>query len=107
VAALFAEYESFGDGIVKMIALEHRVPELGPLLAGGRQVHRAWIERVFARWLEGCRPAERERRTVALIAATDVLTWKVVRREQGLSARAAEQVMESLVAGLTRSWDRS
>ena len=96
LAALTAEYEELGDGIVKMIALEGRVPELGPMLAGGRAVHRRWIERVFAAALTGLSRAERERRTVALIAATDVLTWKVIRREQGLGRKPTREVMTDM-----------
>jgi AcrR family transcriptional regulator len=91
---LLSEYEEYGDGIVRMIALEERVAELAPLLAGGRAQHRAWIQRVFAPALEGCTRAERGRRTVALIAVTDVLAWKVVRREQGLGPKATREVMQ-------------
>lgn len=104
VAALLAEYEDLGDGIVKMIALEGRVPELAPILARGRAVHRGWIERVFADALESQPPAERERRTVALIAATDVLTWKVVRREQALAANPTRKVMTEMTRALLESW---
>lgn len=104
VAAMIAEYEQVGDGIVRTIALEGRVPELTPLLAHGRSVHRGWVERVFREVLEGTSAAEREHRTVALIVATDVLSWKVVRREQGRSRSDSERVITSLVDGLLRSW---
>ncbi len=94
------EYEEIGDGIVRMIALEGRVEELTPLLAQGRAVHRAWVERVFAQWLPESPGTERERRTVALIAATDVLTWKILRREQGLRRDEAEATMRETVLAL-------
>lgn len=100
VAMIVDEYEEIGDGIVRMIALEGRVEELTPLLAQGRAVHRAWVERVFARWLPESPEAERERRTVALIAATDVLTWKILRREQGLRRDEAEATMRETVLAL-------
>lgn len=100
VAMIVDEYEEIGDGIVRMIALEGRVEELTPLLAQGRSVHRAWVERVFAQWLPEARGAERERRTVALIAATDVLTWKILRREQGLRRDEAEATMRETVLAL-------
>ena len=103
VAMLVDEYERIGDGIVRMIALEGRVEELVPLLAGGRAVHRGWVERVFAAWLTVERADERERRTVMLIAATDVLTWKILRREQGLSRGDVEAAMrESVLAQIDR-----
>ena len=93
------EYEEIGDAIFRMIALEARVEELTPLLAHGRGVHRAWVERVFAEWLPK-RGAERERRTVTLVAATDVLTWKILRREQELSREEAELAMRETVTAL-------
>jgi AcrR family transcriptional regulator len=99
VAMLVDEYEEIGDGIVRMIALEGRVEELAPLLAQGRAMHRGWIERVFAIWLRA--PGrERERRTVMLIAATDVLTWKILRREQGLARPDTESAMRESVLAL-------
>ena len=103
VAMIVDEYEEIGDGIVRMIALEGRVEELTPLLAGGRSVHRAWVERVFAESLPPRAGAERERRTVMLIAATDVLTWKVLRREQSLSRTDAERAMREAVLALLGS----
>jgi AcrR family transcriptional regulator len=99
VAMLVDEYEDLGDAIVRMIALEGRVEELAPLLTQGRAVHRGWVERVFAAWLPAA-GAERERRTVMLIAATDVLTWKILRREQGLTRRNAERAMRESVLAL-------
>jgi AcrR family transcriptional regulator len=100
VEMIVGEYEVIGDGIVRMIALEGRVGELTPLLAHGRAVHRAWVERVFAQWLPKSRGAEREGRTVTLIAATDVLTWKILRREQGLGRDATEAAMRETVLAL-------
>jgi AcrR family transcriptional regulator len=99
VAMLVDEYEELGDAIVRMIALEGRIEELTPLLARGRAVHRGWVERVFVAWLPAA-ASERERRVVMLIAATDVLTWKILRREQGLSRRDAEAAMRESVLAL-------
>ncbi len=100
VAMLVDEYEDIGDAIVRMIALEGRVEELGPLLEHGRAIHRRWVERVFADALVAAGDVERERRAVMLIAATDVLTWKILRREQGLGRRAAEAAMRESVLAL-------
>ncbi len=104
VTALMGEYEKIGDGVVRMLALEGRVKELTPLLEHGRSVHRAWVQRVFAADIDGLSSAERERRTVALIAATDVHTWKVIRREQRCSPQHTEAIVADLVDGLIRSW---
>jgi AcrR family transcriptional regulator len=100
VAMLIGEYEELGDAIVRMVALEDRVEELVPLLAHGREVHRAWVQRVFAEAIPRSPQVERKRVTAGFIAATDVLTWKILRREQGLSRRAAEMAMRDLVDAL-------
>jgi AcrR family transcriptional regulator len=101
VAMLVGEYEELGDAIVRMLALDGRVEELTPLLARGRAVHRDWVERVFAASLAP--GPERERRVAMLIAATDVLAWKVLRREQGLTRHDAETAMrESVLALIAR-----
>ena len=45
---------------------------------------------------------------MTLIAATDVLTWKILRREQGLGRDATEAAMrETVLALIERSAGRS
>lgn len=100
VAMLVAEYERVGDSIVRALALEERVPEMTDLLEQGRQAHRSWVKRVFADALPPQRGAEHDRRTAMLVAATDVLTWKLLRRDQGLSRRATEIAMRETVEAL-------
>lgn len=100
ITALVDEYEDIGDAIVRMLALEERVPELSALLTQGRAVHRAWVQRVFADALPPGRGAERDRRTAMLVVATDVLSWKLLRRDQGLSRRAAERAMGEMAQAL-------
>ncbi|MBK5231966.1 MAG: TetR/AcrR family transcriptional regulator [Thermoleophilia bacterium] len=100
VAMIFDEYEEIGDSIVRMITLEGRVDELTALLSHGRKVHRAWVQRVFAAALPHASGIERDRRTAMFVAATDVLTWKILRREQGLSRRAAQAAMRETVEAL-------
>ena len=101
VAVLVDEYERVGDAIVRMLALEQRVEEMTALLSQGRRVHRAWVERVFVDALRAARGAERTRRTAMLVAVTDVLTWKLLRRDQGLSRRATQEAMSEMVRALT------
>jgi len=103
VATIVDEYEDLGDTIVRMIALEGRIDELAPLLDSGRAVHRGWVERVFGEYLPGP-GAMRERRVVMLMAATDVLTWKILRREQGLDRTEAETAMRESVTALVASF---
>lgn len=101
VRMIVNEYEELGDVIIRFISLEGRVEELGPLLAGGRAVHRAWVERVFSDLLPPGAGRDRRRAVAMLIAATDVLTWKILRREQRLSRPETELAMRGSVLALT------
>ena len=84
-----------------MLAEEHRIPGLEGVAAEGRERHRAWVEAAFADQL--ARAAPRERRTVlaALLAATDVYVWKLLRRDLGLDRRASQAAVERLVHGIS------
>ena len=62
--------------MVRLLALEEKVPSLQPLLAHGRESHREWVETDVRRAPE---------LTPELVVATDVYTWKLLRRDQGLS----------------------
>ncbi|HMT06074.1 MAG: TetR/AcrR family transcriptional regulator [Solirubrobacterales bacterium] len=103
---LVSEYESLGDTIVRFISLEGRVEEIGPLLTGGRTVHRSWVERVFSDWLPSRAGNDRKRSVAMLVAATDVLTWKVLRREQGLNHRETELAMRCSVLSLLEGFGK-
>jgi AcrR family transcriptional regulator len=72
VEALVGDYETTGDTIVRLLALEERVPALQPLLARGRASHREWVETMF-----GAPELAPE-----LVVATDVYSWKLLRRDQ-------------------------
>jgi AcrR family transcriptional regulator len=78
VAALIEDYEVTGDGVIRALASEERVPSLRPLLAQGRAGHRQWVEDMFAR----------PDLVLELILATDVYAWKLLRRDQALSREA-------------------
>ena len=41
---------------------------------------------------------------LALYAATDVFSWKLLRRDLGLSRRATQQVITDMVEALLASW---
>jgi AcrR family transcriptional regulator len=99
VARLFDDYEVIGDRVIGMLAEEHRIPGLELVAAQGRDRHRAWVEAAFAAQLHD-RPA-RIRRAVltALLVATDVYVWKLLRRDLGLDRKAAEATVERLVRG--------
>lgn len=103
VAALLTDYEETGDAIWRTLALEERYPPLAHLLATGRAGHRAWVEDTFAPTLEVLDGPEREQRVTLLVAATDVYTWKLMRRDMGMSRDAVSAALRELLTNLTRS----
>lgn len=103
---LAADYEQSGDFIVRLLALEERIPAIQPVVARGRREHRKWVARTFPGALSDRDGAERERRLDLLVAATDVYTWKLLRRDRRLSKRAtAEAITELLQALYTNDRD--
>ena len=96
VEALVEDYELTGDAVVRFLALEEKVPSLGPVLALGRMGHREWVETMF-------RAPEL---VPELVVATDVYTWKLLRRDQGLSrdetVASILKIVEALLDRRTR-----
>lgn len=95
VRVLVDHYEEMGDRIMRLLADEDRVPELRTVVDGGRAFHREWCARVFA-------PSS-PRRLAQVVAVCDVYTWKLLRRDSGLSRRQTEialvELLEPLVKG--------
>ncbi|MGE3811601.1 MAG: TetR/AcrR family transcriptional regulator [Candidatus Nanopelagicales bacterium] len=99
VRQVFDDYESIGDRVVRMLADEHRIAGFAEVAAEGRERHRAWLAAAFARDLAAYRGRDRSRRLDALVAATDVYLWKLLRRDLGRSRADAERVVVQLVHG--------
>ena len=97
------DYETSGDATFRLVALAGRVPELDQVLQGGRRAHRAWIEHVFAPQLKGMRGKRRERTVTLLATSLDVLVWKSLRRDQGLSPDQTGDHLRVLVEGTLAS----
>ena len=95
-------YERFGDAIVRLLAQEDRVPLIREVTEHGRSEHAKWVSRAFSGVLERLDIRARKLRFAQLMAATDVLFWKVLRRDLGLSRRDTEQAITEIVEGLCR-----
>ena len=96
VEALLEDYEITGDAVVRFLALEEKVPSLAPVLAAGRKGHREWVEAMF----------QAPELVPELVVATDVYTWKLLRRDQGLSRdetfASILKIVEALLERRTR-----
>ena len=100
VRNVIAHYERWGNNRLRMISQEHRIPVVRQDAEIGRRYHRAWVERTFAPLLRGRRGASRERRVVGLVALTDLYTWKLLRRDLGLSQAETERTLIELIEAL-------
>ena len=96
---LFDDYEEIGDRVIRMLAEEGRIPAFATAAEIGRAQHRGWVEAAFASGLEALPPRERRDATTALVAATDVYVWKLLRRDLGLERGAAQTIVTRLVRG--------
>jgi AcrR family transcriptional regulator len=98
---LIDSYERWGDEQLHLLAQERRTATMADAVAGGRRYHRAWVERVFAHRLGDLPAQQRKRRTAELVAVTDLHTWRILRRDLGLSRDETEAAVRDLVERLT------
>ena len=94
VTRLVDRYEDMGDANVRMLELEGRVPAIDHLLDVSRTGHRAWIERTL---LPDGVSGDLEQVVLALYAATDVMVWKLLRRDLGQTRPAPESIILRVV----------
>lgn len=100
VEDLADHYERFGDRILWMLAQEAREPVLKNLADLGRIYHLQWCRQAFAPALGKLRGAKRERRLAQFVTCTDIYTWKLLRRDRGLSASQTKVAMRELLEPL-------
>jgi AcrR family transcriptional regulator len=97
VRVLYDSYDRDGDAVLRLLAQEGRIPAVHEMADAGRHWHRGWVERTFEPLLGGLKGARREQRLVQLIVATDLLVWKLLRREMDLGRKAAERIVINMV----------
>ena len=109
---LVVHYEAEGRLVLNLLAQEDGAdPLVRRAVEAGRAFHRAWVRRCFASWLGDAgrvEPAERwsaavteteadRERVDALVAATDLYVWKLLRLDLGRSRTATAAVLRRLV----------
>jgi AcrR family transcriptional regulator len=100
VTIFFDLYEEVGDFVIQQLGDEPRLPGLRSDLDAGRQGHANWVEEAFAPQLARQTAAARAEMFHALMVATDVYVWKLLRRDQKLDRVDAEAVMRRLINGV-------
>jgi AcrR family transcriptional regulator len=83
VRTIVAFYERMGEWSLMLQAQEHSDELSRQTVEVARRVHREWVQEIFAPQLAGRR--DREELVDLLVVATDVLTWKILRRDGGMS----------------------
>ncbi len=94
VADLVAHYEAEGRLMLNLLAQERKEDAfITAMLRKGRTYHREWVQR--------CLISQQGRRSVtdidALVLATDIYAWKLLRLDLGRSARSVVAVMSRVV----------
>jgi AcrR family transcriptional regulator len=94
-------YEVLGDANARWAAMSTRAPEVAEGLAKGRSGFQSWLEEMLGDLMPSDEdPAERRRVLLGLHAALDVFTWKLLRRDLGLSQEQTETQLTDLVLGV-------
>jgi AcrR family transcriptional regulator len=98
IANLFDTYEAHGAAVLRMLSQEERIPAVREMTSVGRAYHSAWAAKTFAPLLRGLRGSARERRLSAIIVATDLQVWKLLRHEMGHERPKAERIVIEMVS---------
>jgi AcrR family transcriptional regulator len=97
-------YEATGDTVIRLLAMEERHPVLHEQLQLGRVWHRTWVQTAFADELRKLRPKERNSALDALVIATDVYAWKLLRRDMARSIRATEATLKNMITSIAAAY---
>ncbi len=100
IRVLIEDYEEVGDLVVRTLAQEERYPVFRIVTDVGRAGHRRWVEQGFVPWLDPLDPDARQARLDALVVATDLYVWKLVRRDMGRSPEQLRELMLNLIGGI-------
>lgn len=106
VRAVVGHYETNGDWVLAILAQERRDERAREVTDQGRALHRAWVQTAFAPQLAQRAPRERAPLVDLLVVATDVYSWKLLRRDRGLSPATVERRILRLVQALLNSEEK-
>lgn len=99
---LVGDFELNGDGVIRNLALEQQLPAIRHAVETGRKLHREWVVQVFADTLARRKGRDYTCRLAQFVAATDVYTWKLFRRDHDLSKEETAHAMRDLLERLVK-----
>jgi AcrR family transcriptional regulator len=97
ITHLVAHYERWGDEQAYLLAQDARVAAIRAITDAGRRYHRDWVATAWGPALAALPPATRRRKLAQLTAVTDLATWRLLRRELGLSPDQTTTAIRELV----------
>ena len=97
VEVLMSHYEARGDSVLVLLAQEDTESFAREITSGGKQLHRAWVAETFAPYLTD---DDDQSLLDLLVVATDVYTWKLLRRDRSLSRATTSARITRLVTAL-------
>ena len=110
VASLMRHYERYGematrllpyrDAVVRVLKQDDRHSLVRRTVDHNLQVHEDWVVRTFKPQLAQLDALTRERRTAQLVAICDVYTWKLLRRDIGMSLAEVEAAVVEMIERL-------
>jgi AcrR family transcriptional regulator len=102
VQNFYEAYESIGDGVIRLLAEEHRQPALKADADVGRNYHHEWTAKAFAEFLDPLPPAQRRILYHGLLVSTDIYLWQLLRRDEGLELEEAVDTITAMINGLLK-----
>jgi AcrR family transcriptional regulator len=104
IEKLYADYETTGDTVIRLLALEPRHPGIEEVANLGRREHRAWVEKTLEGQLAKLDASARQRALDSLVVATDVYTWKLLRRDMRRSVKESIATTQGMVCAILGSF---
>jgi AcrR family transcriptional regulator len=102
VAVIHAHYELRGDWVLRLLSQEAADERIRDIVETGRTVHREWVRAAFSPQLEQTPAALLESTIDLLVVATDLYTWKLLRRDRDLGRAETQDRVRTLVRAVLK-----
>lgn len=102
IRQLIEHYELEGRLVWHLLRQADDSPFLAEALGEGRTLHREWVGAVFKTTIAAREPDDRRRFVDALVAATDLFVWKLLRIDLERTRAHVEKTMLAMVEAIGR-----
>ena len=102
IEILVGHYEEDGDLVLHLLSEEDRSPEIARVVDEGRRTHRTWVETHLPEIFGSAQGSELRQLVDAAVAATDLYTWKLLRRDMGRNTMEVVEVIVRMLEALRK-----